>query len=174
MNDEDSKYVLVRVAQSQFEAHQLEAILKVAGIPCQVLSYHDTAMDGIYQMQKGWGGVRVPENRREEAEKILAAEQAATLDITEEEVEKQALVDGPGPDKRVAKSRPTIWKTTGLLVLLCLLLVFIYLCAVAIEQGGFPELTFFEWLVIVVMLVYGLVLLQIVGITSMPDKESRE
>jgi hypothetical protein len=44
------------------EAEVIQKILAQEGIPAQVLSFHDTAYDGLFQVQKGWGVIRVPVN----------------------------------------------------------------------------------------------------------------
>jgi len=46
--------VRLRVVQSLFEAERVQALLEQAGIECLVVSYHDTAMDGLYQASQGW------------------------------------------------------------------------------------------------------------------------
>jgi hypothetical protein len=35
-------------------------------------SYHDTAYDGLFQTQKGWGCINAPESYREEIKEILS------------------------------------------------------------------------------------------------------
>jgi hypothetical protein len=87
----DEKFVRLRVVQSLFEGQRLQALLQAAGIPTMLNSYGDTAMDGLYQAQKGWGEIRVPESRKAEAEKILEESAPATTGLPDEEVEKQAL-----------------------------------------------------------------------------------
>ena len=46
---------------NEFEAQLLESILKERGIPYRLRSYHDTAFDGLFQTQKGWGVVLAPQ-----------------------------------------------------------------------------------------------------------------
>ena len=43
------------------EAKALESLLRQHGIASQVLSFHDTAYDGLFQAQYGWGIIRVAE-----------------------------------------------------------------------------------------------------------------
>lgn len=87
---ENSESVRLRVVQSLFEAQRVKALLEQAGIECAVISYHDTAMDGLYQAAKGWGEVRVPGARRQEAEKILEENLAPATAIADAELERQA------------------------------------------------------------------------------------
>jgi hypothetical protein len=52
--------VKICVLENEIEARLLEAILKEQHIPHLLQSYYDTAYDGLYQSQKGWGDVRAP------------------------------------------------------------------------------------------------------------------
>ena len=64
-------FVPVKVAENAFEADRIRVVLEQEGFTVMVRSFHDTAYDGIYQAQKGWGYVEVPANERERAEKIV-------------------------------------------------------------------------------------------------------
>jgi cell division GTPase FtsZ len=65
-------YKKVVTLDNEIEATLLESILKERDIPHLMRSYHDTAYDGLYQTQKGWGVVSAPESYREEIEEILS------------------------------------------------------------------------------------------------------
>jgi hypothetical protein len=67
-----TKFVSVRAAENALEADRLKVALEQAGIPVLLRSFYDTAYDGIFVAQKGWGHVLVPESQKEEAEKIVA------------------------------------------------------------------------------------------------------
>ena len=43
------------------EARLLESVLSERGIPHVIVSYHDSAYNGVFQLQKGWGYVEAPE-----------------------------------------------------------------------------------------------------------------
>jgi hypothetical protein len=64
-------YVKAATLENQIEALLLESVLKERGIPHFLRSYHDTAYDGLFQAQKGWGVVTAPEDRLEEILEIL-------------------------------------------------------------------------------------------------------
>ena len=53
-------YVRISSLNSDIEAAALDVILNEQGIPHQMQSYHDSAYDGIFQDQKGWGCVMAP------------------------------------------------------------------------------------------------------------------
>lgn len=65
-------YVKVAVIENQIEAQLLDSILNEQGIPHMVTSYYDTAYDGLYQTQKGWGYISAPSHYQEEIRKILS------------------------------------------------------------------------------------------------------
>ncbi len=53
------------------EANAIKSILEENGIPAEVQSFHDTAYDGLFQAQYGWGVIRVSEKDFAEAEQIV-------------------------------------------------------------------------------------------------------
>lgn len=64
-------YVKVGTLENEIEALLLESVLKERGIPHALRSYHDTAYDGLFQAQKGWGVVTAPEDRQAEVLEVL-------------------------------------------------------------------------------------------------------
>lgn len=52
-----SEFKKVIILNNEVEAKLMEAILKEKDIPHVIRSYHDTAYDGIYQFQRGWGHI---------------------------------------------------------------------------------------------------------------------
>lgn len=60
------------VLENDNEARLLESILNEREIPHLMKSYHDTAFDGLYQTQKGWGHVSAPESYHEEINEIIS------------------------------------------------------------------------------------------------------
>jgi hypothetical protein len=55
---------------NQFQADLLTDALGKAGIPFLVREYKDTAYDGLFVTQKGWGTVMVEESKLDEARSI--------------------------------------------------------------------------------------------------------
>jgi len=53
-------YKKAATLDNQFEAQVLESVLRERQIPHRMRSYHDTAFDGLFQTQKGWGYVSGP------------------------------------------------------------------------------------------------------------------
>jgi len=66
-------YVKVSVLDNEIEAQLLDSILEERDIPHLMVSYHDTAYDGLFQTQKGWGHVSAPTPFKEEILEIRHA-----------------------------------------------------------------------------------------------------
>ena len=47
--------------ENEAEAIALKAILEQHGIQAKIVSFHDTAYDGLFQSQYGWGVIKVKE-----------------------------------------------------------------------------------------------------------------
>ena len=65
------RFSKVAVLDNEVEGGLLESILNTREIPHMVRSYHDAALDGIFQMQKGWGCVLADESNKAEILSIL-------------------------------------------------------------------------------------------------------
>lgn len=53
-------YIKITVLENTIEAQLIESILREKKIPHRVRSFHDTAYDGLFQFQKGWGELYAP------------------------------------------------------------------------------------------------------------------
>jgi hypothetical protein len=60
------KYDARITLSNSIEADLLSKMLEEKNIPHVVISYHDTAYDGLFQMQQGWGHIETSEDRYEE------------------------------------------------------------------------------------------------------------
>ena len=58
--------VKVLVFNNEFEARLLDEVLNEKNIPHIIRSYHDSAYDGLWQMQSSWGHVEAPPEFRDE------------------------------------------------------------------------------------------------------------
>ncbi|MBS3810071.1 MAG: DUF2007 domain-containing protein [Desulfobacterales bacterium] len=65
------EYIRIAKLDNPFEAQLLGSILEERAIPHRIRSHHDTAYDGLYQMQKGWGEIYAPELHKEQINEIL-------------------------------------------------------------------------------------------------------
>ena len=53
------------------QAQVLTSVLEERGVPHRIRSFHDTAYDGLFQFQKGWGEIYAPIEYKEEIVEIL-------------------------------------------------------------------------------------------------------
>jgi hypothetical protein len=66
------KYRKIVVLETEVQAQLLDALLTEQGIPHLMRSYHDSALDGLFQGPKGWGHVEAPEACRQQILESLA------------------------------------------------------------------------------------------------------
>lgn len=66
------QWVKVGTVENRFEGDRISQVLEEAGIRFLVKSFLDTAYNGLYIPQKGWGVVMVSEKNREEAERLIS------------------------------------------------------------------------------------------------------
>lgn len=62
----------IAILNDEMQAQLLEAVLSDQGIPHVLRTYHDSAYDGLFQTQKGWGVVLAAPEHREEILAVLA------------------------------------------------------------------------------------------------------
>lgn len=87
---------LVKIAEigNEVEALALEDALTERGIPHLIRSYYDSALDGLFQHNWGWGHVEAPEDRKEEVMEILY-DLRNNLQFPEGEGEEEEQKDKP-------------------------------------------------------------------------------
>ena len=76
---EQEPFIKIEILESEIEAQLLGSILAERDIPHHIRSYHDTAYDGLYQTQKGWGQIRGPVSWSEEIRGILSEIRATQI-----------------------------------------------------------------------------------------------
>lgn len=72
----------ILVLQNAVEANLIDGILSEHNIPHLIRSYHDSAYDGLWQLQSGWGQLDAPSEFREEILKIynqMSADQGTQI-----------------------------------------------------------------------------------------------
>jgi hypothetical protein len=67
------EFKTILVLENEIEAQLLDSILTERDIPHFIKTYHDSAYDGIYQSQKGWGRLESPEEYKQEIMEIYAS-----------------------------------------------------------------------------------------------------
>jgi len=62
----------VAILANEIQAQVLEAVLIARDIPHLIVSHHDSALDGVFQISQGWGHVKARAEHRDEVLNILA------------------------------------------------------------------------------------------------------
>lgn len=61
MNEQDDQeFVSIAILDNIIEAQLIDSILNEQEIPHRIRSFHDTAYDGLFQFQMGWGALWAP------------------------------------------------------------------------------------------------------------------
>jgi hypothetical protein len=66
------RFIRIAVVDNAMEAQVLGSFLDQYEIPHRLRSYHDTAYDGLFQLQKGWGAIHAPAEFRQQILDVLA------------------------------------------------------------------------------------------------------
>ena len=77
------EFIKVGVLENTIEAQLIDSILNEHKIPHRLHSYHDTAYDGLFQMQKGWGELRAPLSFKDDILEILNAVRSGTNEFAD-------------------------------------------------------------------------------------------
>jgi hypothetical protein len=72
----ESTFVKISALENTIEAQLVGSILNEQEIPHRIRSYYDTAYDGLFQVQKGWGEIQAPASFKEAIQEILHAVRA--------------------------------------------------------------------------------------------------
>ena len=83
--------------ENEAEANAIKAVLDEQGIYAEVKSFRDTAYDGLFQSQYGWGVIRVSEADYPEAQRVIQEWKSASP----EELPWDALPTDPYSDDSI-------------------------------------------------------------------------
>ena len=61
----EPQFIKITILENAIEAQLIGSILDQHHIPHRLRSYHDTAYDGLFQFQKGWGRLYAPPSYRQ-------------------------------------------------------------------------------------------------------------
>jgi len=67
----EPQFIKIIVLENGIEAQLIGSILDQRDIPHRVRSYHDTAYDGLFQVQKGWGKLYAPQPYKKEILQVI-------------------------------------------------------------------------------------------------------
>ncbi len=65
------KFGRIAIIQSELEAQMLKDELDKRDIPHVIKSYHDSALDGLFQASHGWGEIDAAEEHKDEILKLV-------------------------------------------------------------------------------------------------------
>ena len=72
MNERDEHdFINIAILENVIEAQLITSILDEHEIPHRIRSFHDTAYDGLFQFQMGWGALFAPLSNKEKILEIL-------------------------------------------------------------------------------------------------------
>jgi hypothetical protein len=86
-SESEQSFVKIAVVENAIEAELLSSFLTQLEIPHRLRSYHDTAYDGLFQFQKGWGEVLGPPDYRQQIREALSDLRSHSVDDLEDEPE---------------------------------------------------------------------------------------
>ena len=69
--NQDSDFIKIAILENGIEAQLIGSILDQREIPYRTRSYHDTAYDGLFQVQKGWGKLYAPQPFKKEILQVI-------------------------------------------------------------------------------------------------------
>ena len=79
----EQEFINVAILDNIIEAQLIDSILNEQSIPHRIRSFHDTAYDGLFQVQMGWGELRAPASHQQEIIEILNDVRSQDHDIDE-------------------------------------------------------------------------------------------
>ena len=85
--EEGSPYIKIAVLENAIEAQLLSSVLTQYEVPHRLRSYHDTAYDGLFQLQKGWGEIYGPNDVKQQVLDALAELRSQAVDVNDNESE---------------------------------------------------------------------------------------
>jgi hypothetical protein len=95
-------WVRIHTLENRFEADLLLHALEQEGIPVRLRTYEETAYDGLFVLQRGWGALFVPGDCEDSARELIrrvltSAPREPVLDLAPEEGE--SVTNEPGLDE---------------------------------------------------------------------------
>ena len=79
----DQEFINIAILDNVIEAQLIESILNEQNIPHRIRSFHDTAYDGLFQVQMGWGELCAPVSQKQKIIEILNNIRSPSHDIHE-------------------------------------------------------------------------------------------
>ncbi len=67
----EQEFINIAILENVIEAQLIASILDERNLPHRIRSFHDTAYDGLFQFQMGWGVLCAPFSNKGEILEIL-------------------------------------------------------------------------------------------------------
>jgi hypothetical protein len=83
-----ARWVKAGIVDNRFEGDRVSQVLNEAEIPFLIKSFLDTAYDGLYVPQNGWGAVMVPEEFEDEAKRVISEVKRSFREEGEDEIDQ--------------------------------------------------------------------------------------
>ena len=83
-----ARWVKAGIVDNRFEGDRVSQGLNESEIPFLIKSFLDTAYDGLFVPQKGWGAVMVPEEFEDEARRVMSEIKKSFKEEEEDETEQ--------------------------------------------------------------------------------------
>ena len=80
-------FIKIAILENAIEAQLLSSVLTQYEIPHRLRSYHDTAYNGLFQLQKGWGEIYGPHDVRQQVLDALSELRSQAVDLPDNEPE---------------------------------------------------------------------------------------
>ena len=77
------EFINIAILENIIEAQLVDSILNEQNIPHMIRSFYDTAYDGLFQFQMGWGELCAPLSYKQEIIDILNDVRSKNHDIQE-------------------------------------------------------------------------------------------
>ncbi len=68
---DEAEFIKIAVLDNEIEARLIASILEQRHIPHRLRSFHDTAYDGLFQFQKGWGSLYAERSDKKEVLTVI-------------------------------------------------------------------------------------------------------
>lgn len=62
----------IAVLDNEVQAELVDNVLEERGIPHLMRTYHDSALDGLFESHSGWGHIEAPEECKDEILAVIA------------------------------------------------------------------------------------------------------
>jgi hypothetical protein len=85
--EQQSPFIKIAILENAIEAQLLSSVLTQYETPHRLRSYHDTAYDGLFRLQRGYGEIYGSHDFRQQVLNALVELRSQVVDIQDNELE---------------------------------------------------------------------------------------